>query len=202
VLGVLLSVLVLADGGLGLVSWRALAPVLVAALPGLALGLLALELLSKPALQLGVGLAVVAAAVLQARRRAAAAAEPAEPGTATGGLVGLVSGALTTSIGVSGPPIVLWLEARGARPDEFRTTLAASFLALNLAGVAALVAARGAGDVIEPGRLLPLLGVVVAGHAAGAVAFRRFDAGSFRVAVLALVVAAGLASAAAGLAGL
>jgi uncharacterized membrane protein YfcA len=201
VLGVVLSLLVLADGGPDLVRWRALLPLLLAAVPGLALGVLVLDLLSKAALQLGVGVAVVAAALLQASTRTAGEAR-LHGSAPAGGVVGLVSGTLTTSIGVNGPPVVLWLEARGAPPGEFRATLAATFLVLNVGGVVALVAAQGAGEVIDAGRLLPLVGLVLAGHVGGALAFRRLDAGSFRRAVLVLVIAAGIASAVAGFVGL
>ena len=50
--------------------------------------------------------------------------------------------------------------------------------------------------------LAPLLALVVAGHLLGARLFRRVDAERFSVLVLALVVAGGLASVAAGLSGL
>ena len=78
-------------------------------------------------------------------------------------------------------------------------TFAAAFLMLNAFGFAVLVAAHGAGDVADPGQLLPLVGAVIAGHVAGALAFRLIDAETFRRVVLALVIAAGVASAVAGL---
>jgi uncharacterized membrane protein YfcA len=211
-LGAALNVLVLLDGGTGPVRWRALAPLLAAAVPGLVVGVLALEALSKPALQLCVGVAVVTATLVQlrlsreeahlhasappARTRAASAAS--DPGPAA--LTGLVSGALTTSISISGPPIVLWLDARRAPPTEFRATLAAAFLALNFAGWVALLAGGGVGELAGVGVLLPLLALVLAGHFAGALLFRRLDSGSFRFAVLGLVMAAGVASTVAGIA--
>ena len=111
---------------------------------------------------------------------------------------GFVSGALTTSISVSGPPVVLWLEARGARPEEFRASLAATFLALNLAGGAVLRGGGGNRIAGRRGRWLPLLGLVIAGYALGAVAFRRLDRERFYTLVLALVAVTGLASVAAG----
>ena len=209
VLGLALNVLVLADRGGERVRWRLLAPLLLAAIPGLALGVLALELLSKAALQVAVGVGVVAAALVQLRFSGAREHEgrdPSGPGAlrrdgpevAGAGLAGLASGALTTSISVSGPPIVLWLERRRTPPAEFRASLAASFLALNFAGGAVVLLAGGTGQAAEPSVLLPLLGLVVAGHLSGAVAFRRLDSRSFRLAVLALVLAAGLVSAVAG----
>jgi uncharacterized protein len=197
VLGLALNLLVLFERGRPQhVDWRALAPVLVAALPGLAVGAVALTRLSKGALQVGVGLAVIAAAAWQWRRRRRRMPAHSPPGA----VVGFTSGVLTTSISVSGPPIVLWLEGRGAEPEEFRATLAASFLALNLAGGAVLLGAEGGGS-LSAGTVGPLLGLVVAGYALGALAFRRLDRERFYALALALVACTGVASVLAGVLG-
>jgi uncharacterized protein len=193
VLGLALNLLVLLEGGH--VDTRALVPVLAAALPGLALGALLLSELSKSALQVAVGVAVIAAAAWQLTQRRAGRVRRAPAAW----LTGFTSGVLTTSISVSGPPIVLWLEARGVRPEEFRASLAASFLALNLAGGAVLLAAEGSA-AFDAGVVGPLLALVVAGYALGALAFRRLDAERFFGLVLGLVVVTGCASVAAGLA--
>jgi uncharacterized membrane protein YfcA len=193
VLGLALNLLVLLEGGR--VDVRAVAPVLVAALPGLALGALLLSELSKSTLQVAVGIAVIGAAGWQLAHRRAGRERRAPPAW----LAGLTSGVLTTSISVSGPPLVLWLEARGVGPTEFRATLAASFLALNLSGGLVLLAAEG-GAAFDPGLMAPLLALVVAGYALGALAFRRLDAERFFGFVLGLVVATGCASVVAGLA--
>jgi uncharacterized membrane protein YfcA len=199
-LGPPLNALVLLDSERGDARVRPLVPVLIAALPGLALGALMLELLSKPLLQAAVGAAVVAAGIWQLRHRARRAG-PGAVGRASAWAAGVVSGALTTSISVSGPPIVLWLEAQGLRPGPFRATLAASFLALNLVGGLVVVVAGGTGavrlDVVGP-----LLGLSLVGHFLGARAFRRLAGPRFSLVALALVVCAGVASLAAGLAGL
>jgi uncharacterized protein len=195
VLGLALNLLVLFEGGRPEhVDWRALAPMLAAAVPGLAIGAVALTELSKEALQVAVGVAVIAAAGWQLRRRAGRAHPP--PAVAWG--AGFVSGALTTSISVSGPPLVLWLEARGVRPEEFRASLAASFLALNLAGGVILVALEGSG-AFDAGAVALLLVLVVSGYALGAVAFRRLDRDRFFNLVLVLVALTGAASVVAGL---
>jgi hypothetical protein len=197
VLGLALNLLVLFEGGRpDHVDWRRLAPMLAAALPGMAVGALLLGLLSKATLQVGVGLAVIAAALWQlwgpeeARRWAS--------GRAAGWATGFLSGALTTSISVSGPPIVLWLEAHGVRPLEFRASLAASFLALNLTGGLVLLAVEGSG-ALDAGTVAPLLGLLLVGYALGAFAFRRLPPDRFSTAVLALVLAAGVGSVMAGL---
>src|SRR5918999_3564361 len=68
VLGVALNLLVLFEGGRPEhVDWRALAPMLLAALPGLAIGAVALTQLSKEVLQVAVGVAVIVAAGWQLR---------------------------------------------------------------------------------------------------------------------------------------
>ena len=129
-LGAALNVLVLLERHDA--RWSRLPPLILPALPGLALGAVVLAALSREPLQIGVGLAVIAAALWQLRDRAAAARVPAA-------VAGFLSGVLTTSISISGPPLVLWLEAQELRPAEFRATLAAAFLALNIAGWAVLV---------------------------------------------------------------
>ena len=199
-LGLALNLLVLFERGRPEhVDWRALGPMLVAALPGLAVGAVALALLSKEALQVAVGIAVILAAAWQLSRRSArdpSASHRALP-PAAGWAAGFASGALTTSISVSGPPIVLWLEAHGVRPEEFRASLAASFLVLNLAGGAVLLVAEG--STLDAEVVLPLLGLVVAGYALGTMAFRRLEGDRFFALALTLVACTGAASLAAGL---
>ena len=187
-LGAVLNVMVLAEGHDA--RWSLLLPLLLPALPGLALGAAILAALSREPLQIGVGVAVIAAAVWQLRHRGAARRVPAA-------VAGLVSGALTTSISISGPPLVLWLEAQGLRPAEFRAALAAAFLGLNLAGLAVLgVAGHATADL---GEVSVLLGLVIAGYALGALGFRRLDHERFYRVVLVLVVVTGAASVVAGL---
>jgi uncharacterized protein len=198
VLGAALNLLILFEGGRPEhVDWRALAPMLLAALPGLAVGAVALTQLSKEVLQVAVGVAVIAAAGWQLRQRRGARVR--HIGSAAGLAAGFASGALTTSISVSGPPLVLWLEAHGVRPEEFRASLAASFLALNVAGGAVLLFAEG-GGVFDAGTVTVLLALVVAGYAIGAFAFRRLDRERFFNLVLILVALTGFASVIAGLA--
>lgn len=199
-LGFALNLLLLfGDGGRPeAVRWRAVGPMLLAALPGLGAGLLVLAVISKPALQVVVGVAVGVAALVQARGLRAPVVVR-EPTLRSACAVGLASGALTTSTNVSGPPIVLWLQSQGVGAAELRASLAASFLGLSVAG-AALLAAGGMLSV-NPAVVLPLLGVTAVGHLVGARAFRGLDATRFRSAVLALVFAAGAASVAAGVAG-
>jgi uncharacterized protein len=200
ILGLALNLLVLFDRGRSEhVDWRRLAPMLAAALPGLGVGVVILGALSKEALQIGVGLAVIAAAAWQLRRRLFA--RPPRLAAGASLAVGFASGVLTTSISVSGPPIVLWLEAHGVSAREFRATLAASFLALNVAGGAILLAVEG-GGALRPGLLAGLLVLVLAGYLLGAFTFTRVDHERFFRIALGLVLVTGVASLVAGAAAL
>jgi uncharacterized membrane protein YfcA len=167
------------------VATHGLGRLLVPAVPGLGLGLLVITALSKESLQVGVGVAVIAAAAWQLRHRA--------PIRVPAVAAGFLSGALTTSISVNGPPLALWLESERVAPEVFRTTLAAAFLILDVAGVALIVSSQGL-DTIDLGVLGPLLAAVAAGYALGAVAFRRLDPGRFSTVVLVVVICTGIAS--------
>ena len=84
--------------------------VLVAgAMPGLVIGALLVTSLPKPALQFAVGAAIALALAL--RLHAPAKAE--RRGLGTGAPVGFLAGLLTTTVGINGPPMVLWLRAGG-----------------------------------------------------------------------------------------
>jgi uncharacterized membrane protein YfcA len=187
-LGAALCLLVLVESHR--VATHGLLRLLVPAVPGLAAGVVVLAALSKESLQVGVGLAVVAAAAWQLRHRA--------PVRIPAAVAGFLSGVLTTSISVNGPPLALWLESERVPPASFRATLAAAFLLLDIAGVALIVAREGA-DTVDLGRLGPLLACVLAGYALGAVGFRRLDAERFSAVVLGVVICTGLASVVAGL---
>ena len=200
-LGPPLNLLVLADSR-GRAQWRVLAPMLAAAVPGLVAGRAG----ARAALQVdapGAGGGRgdrgrrLAAAPPQRGRRTPAGCRPPRGGAA---VAGVLSGVLTTSISVSGPPVVLWLEALGLRPDELRASLAASFLFMNVAGGIVVVAAGGTGAV-RLDVLAALLVLVLVGHALGMLAFRRIAGPAFSLVALGLVFCAGVASLVAGVVG-
>ena len=87
-------------------------------------------------IELLVALAVLLAVAL--RLRAPRGVRP--PSTARTAAAGLVSGLLSTSTGVGGPPIVFHLLARGLAPDAMRDTLAVAFLAAGALSAVVLVA--------------------------------------------------------------
>ena len=172
---------------------------LAAAVPGLVLGTLLLRALDKEVLQVAVGLSVIAATVLQARPRPLPVRRPDAAGAGLGdAAMGLTVGVLTTSTSVNGPPLLLWLLARGASPVEVRDTLAVAFIALNAAGMAAVILAAGTLAVLDA-EVLALVPLIGAGWLAGRYVFGRLGAERFRALNLALAGAAGLASLFAGL---
>jgi uncharacterized protein len=189
ILGAVLCALVLFESRR--VGTHGLGRLLVPAVPGLAVGLVVLAALSKSALQIGVGVVVIAAALWQLRQGAAALRMNTV-------VAGFLSGVLTTSISVNGPPLALWLESERVEPAVFRATLAAAFLILDLAGIALIVSREGL-DVIDPGELGPLLACVLVGYGLGAASFRRLDAERFSAIVSSIVICTGLASVAAGI---
>lgn len=63
------------------------------------------------------------------------------PGPFRTGLVGMLSGALTTSSSLSGPPIVLWLTGQRLPRHAFRGTTSLVGVSLNVSGIALLLLA-------------------------------------------------------------
>jgi uncharacterized membrane protein YfcA len=198
VLGVVLNLLVLlAERRKPAVRWGDVAPMAAAALPGLAAGAALVEAMSKSTLQIVIGVAVLAAALV-ARARQSIAQRPLPRATTLP--AGLLAGTLTTSTGVNGPPLVLWLQARGARPLEVRDSLAAGFAFLNVAGALAIGVTGGFTSTLDGRALALLLPLTVLGHAAGRRVLDGLGEERLGRLTFALVVAAGVASACAGVA--
>jgi len=100
---------------------------------------------------------------------------------------GLLGGALLTSTGMNGPPIVIGLDARALPPARFRATLQAIF---GLQGVVAvgLFAAAGLVDR-ELGLLVIAYAVTLPiGWRLGALLFDRLSPRQFRIGVLSMLV--------------
>jgi hypothetical protein len=115
--------------------------------------------------------------------------------------VGFATGALTTSAGVSGPPLALWLSRCRLGPGQLRDSLSAMFLAIGLIALLALAPVLGNAH-LHPTVLLLALGAVLAGHAVGSRAFTRLNPARFEPLLLLVVAAAGVASLVGGLSAL
>ena len=172
---------------------REVRPLAAAALPGLVVGALVLRVAPASALQVGVGIAVLVATALgvawHARAAPARLAWPA----------GVLCGALTTSISVNGPPLVLYLTGRGTSPAELRATLAATFLVVDVAA-AGVLAASGTLEGPPLAAVAALAVAVPPGIALGLWLAPRVPVRVQVVAVRVLLVALGVASIVAGLA--
>ena len=219
------TVLVLLGSGMNLViaaaerrrwhvRWRLLTVLLLGALPGLLAGVAVLRVASRPALQVVVGVVVLLAVATSGRSRAAPADGAPRAGARTAGrtspepraataAVGVVVGALTTTTGTNGPPMVLLLARLGLPPAQLRDTLFAAFTGLGVLAVPVLVVGGGwdAGGV-PPLGLLGLAALTAVGRALGWRVFRVLPERAFRLAGLSLVALLGVVSLVAGLGGL
>ena len=103
------------------------------------LGALILVTASAGALRLGLGIVTCSAAVYMllpsTRRRQDLVVRP----WATYA-VGAVSGVLNTALATNGPPLVVYLRARGLAVDAFRATISTVFIVSSLVGLVILVA--------------------------------------------------------------
>ena len=113
---------------------------IVSALPGLLLGALVVSHASKAPMQLAVGVAILVAVLLRLHKPGRFAALA---GREVGAPVGLLAGFLTTTVGINGPPLVMWLRARDATFTQLRDTLAIIFLTLNVAAIPSLTTRGG-----------------------------------------------------------
>jgi uncharacterized membrane protein YfcA len=194
----------------GLIAFRgprrglvAIAPVLrlvPGAVVGLPLGVLLLAAVAKPALQVLIGVVVLAAAVPAARRASRAPAPPRE-GRAVEAACGVVSGVLTSSTGIGVAPIALWLGRRVPDPVALRYGIAVYSVALTLGTAVLLLVTGGASFALGAILALELAPAIVLGHWLGRRAFLRLASAQFRAAMLALIVASAAASIAGGLLG-
>lgn len=170
------------------VEWRSAGVLVIAAIAGMPIGILVITRVPEEPLQVVIAITVlVFTAVLWRRVSLPMDSLPAEVS------VGFTSGMLSTSTGMSGPPLVIALQARGVEPSAFRATLAAVFvcgsaISLLLFWSRGLVTAEAL-RVAAAGLPGLLIGILV-----GELAFRRVDHDRFRrIVLLLLVVSAVLA---------
>jgi uncharacterized membrane protein YfcA len=155
---------------------------IVAGLIGMPLGLVALARLDERPLTILIAVAVLlCAGLLWSGVRV-----PAGFGPQWG--AGLLSGALLTSTGMNGPPVVLMLQARAIAPRPFRATLQVIFFGQDIAAVAAFAVL---------GYLDPAVATIVAAAVVGVPAgwwlgdrlFGLLPPAGFRILVLTTVTA-------------
>jgi hypothetical protein len=163
-------------------DWRAVAPLLAAALATTPLGTVLLEDVPAAPMRAAIGLVVlVAVALLHG-----GVAVHAEPSIATKLAIGAVSGLLNGSTAMAGPPVIVYFLATRRSAAASRASLLVYFFVLSLAGAASVAAA---GMVTVRTLLLAALmfPAVVAGNALGDRFFDRSSPELYRRAALAVL---------------
>jgi uncharacterized protein len=178
------------------IRWDDVLVLVVAAVPGLAAGVVILDALSKPTLQIVVGIAIAIAAVAHVRQPSTVpeATRAAPRRRSLGAAIGLLVGGLTTTTGANGPPLLIWFHRAGATPGEVRDSLTAVFLALNALGALTLSLLGHERLKFALPTVAVLLVLTAAGHWIGRRVFERSDAARFRRLSIVLIIAAGVAS--------
>lgn len=200
VLATVLNLTMLIAGRARNVRWVDVQCLMVAAMPGLVAGATILRFVPKPILQVAVGLGTLGLLISHLARGHQVHSVRKLPHRGGSSTVGFISGVLTTSTGLNGPPLAFWLTGRGASPAEVRDSLQAAFLLLSVIGAPTiiLVAAEGASSPHWVAVVL-LIPTVWAGNLLGKRVFRLLSPQAYRVALMGVVGIAGLSSLAAGL---
>jgi uncharacterized protein len=167
--------------------------ILAWAIPGVAAGLLALRSLDSTALQVGVTLGVFATLAVRALARRRDDGDAGEPPWWAAPVTGFASGALTTSTNTAGPPVVLYMLARGATPVQTRDTLTTTFIGFSGLGMAALALSGTEGAIPHASALAALVPAVVVGHLAGRPIFERIADHRYEPVLTAVLIATALA---------
>jgi uncharacterized membrane protein YfcA len=172
-------------------SWRdAQRRVVIALLPpafvGIVMGVEVLRVVNPLYIRLAVGVVVVFSALLLLRDIQLPGAE-----TRWGTVVaGWASGALSTSTGLAGPPIVLLLASRGLPKRVFSGSSALYFLVLSVAGLVILFC-RGLFDSSDLQLMLALIPAAFLGKAIGTAMLKKTSEKTFRTITLGIVVLTG-----------
>ena len=195
-LGMVIGVLTLAtEGRRPRPQVRVCVEILVWAVPAAPLGVAVLRALDAATLQVAVSVGVLATLAVRRLRSAPRGEVPrwAAP------VAGFSAGALVTSTNTSGPPLLLYVLARGGEPERVRDTVTVCQLGFSVIGAVALVATGTSGAVPRGWLVALFVPVVVVAHVAGRPLFRRLaEGGGYEpvlTGILLAAVATGLAAA-------
>jgi uncharacterized protein len=168
---------------MGLLAW---------ALPGMVAGAAVLRWVDADALRVVSGALAIAAAVVMVGGRGMALLRRRGP-------AGASAGVLTTTTGFNGPPLVLYLLAHDASPDQLRATLAACFAATGAIGLVALAAAGTLRLPDSAALVIACGGASALGWVAGRAVRGRLSVRTLRALAIVTVALAGFAAIAVGL---
>lgn len=171
--------------------WR-VATMAAASVPGIGLGLLALNRIPAHEIKLATGILVIVATLLIWR---ASSRPPARPWPGAAAVAGCLGGLLGATTSLNGVPPVLLLTSEQAAPKRFQADLALFFVLTNIATLL-LLAWRGR---LPGAAALPLgalwLGAALAANHIGTNLGGRLPAATFRRVALALAFFAGVMTA-------
>jgi uncharacterized membrane protein YfcA len=153
------------------------------ALVGMPVGLAVLLVVPSDPLKAAIAVVVLVSVVVMARGWVIP-----NPAPAIDVLTGVASGVLNTSVGISGPPVVMNLHGRGLGKGPFRST-AATVFALSGVVALALFAASGQVDPAVAAAAVVALPAWPLGWWVGDRLHHRFDEERFRGLVLVLLTA-------------
>ena len=129
-----------------------------------------------------------------ALRAAAAATRGAgDPPAWAAPAAGFASGALTTSTNTAGPPVVLYVLARGAPPVQTRDTLTVTFIGFAVIGVVGAGVQRARLACRTRDALAALVPAAVVGHLAGRPVFARIAEHRYEPVLTGVLIATALA---------
>lgn len=187
---------ILAVTGRRHVPWATVLPMLAGAMAGMPVGLAVLLLAPADAIRLLVGAVttLMALALLRGMRFGARSLRSELA-------VGAISGALNTSTGTNGPPIVLYLQGRAHTPAEFRGALGVFFAACNVVTLGSFLAARVV-SLEATALFLAALPAIAVGSYGGHWLTHRVQPEAFRRIVFALLFASALAAVGSAIQGL
>lgn len=154
---------------------------------GLLLGTEILRNANPDYIRLGVGVIVVFSAILLLKDVTLKSIE----GRFGTFIAGTSSGALATSTGIAGPPIVLLFAARGLPKNSFRASNAAYFLVLSVAIILTLFV-RGIVERPELWTAAALVPAAFIGKTLGTALLKRLSDEAFRKITLAVVLLTGV----------
>ncbi|MBB5782888.1 sulfite exporter TauE/SafE family protein [Nonomuraea jabiensis] len=162
-------------------EWKVAMIAMAGIVLGLPIGLWVYGVTSERLLTALIGIGVLGCTLMVWRRVKVPGSVPVLVG------VGLVSGALSTSTGTNGPPMVAAFQGMGYEPAKFRATLSAVFAGTS---VFSLIGFAVAGQVNTQSLWIGLVGlpVVQLGWFAGNAIFSRIDPERFRKVVLAALL--------------
>jgi uncharacterized membrane protein YfcA len=169
------------------INLRGITPMALCSLLGIPLGIWIIKIIEPSALKMLVGgIAIVFAIPLALGFTRAFAKE-----TVASGISGFLSGLLTASTSLGGPPVVLFMHNQNWRKETIYSSLAAYFL---FSGFCSLIALSASGFMdtqimIYAASLVPAL---LVGTGIGMMTFRRINQRFFRVFSLVIIICAGI----------